>query len=73
MCGSLGNSNYTTITHVLAPSLTPQGWDLSQDGKLWNGRNGRSGKMSHSSVGICAFVLASSPGSPPRAGNYCEW
>ena len=25
MCGSLGNSNYTGIIHVLAPSLTPRG------------------------------------------------
>ena len=31
------------------------GWDLGQDGKLWNGRNGRSGKLSHSSdeIGAC--------------------
>ena len=29
--------------------------DLGQDGKLWNGRNGRSGKLSHSNdvVGAC--------------------
>ena len=31
------------------------GWDLGQDGKLWNGRNGRSGKLSHSNdmIGAC--------------------
>ena len=29
--------------------------DLGQDGKLWNGRNGRRGKLSHSSneIGAC--------------------
>ena len=25
------------------------GWDLGQDGEFWNGRNGRSGRLSHSS------------------------
>ena len=31
------------------------GWDVGQDGKLWNGRNGRSGKLSHSYdvIGAC--------------------
>ena len=30
------------------PGLQPisSGWDLGQDGKLWNGGNGRSGKLS---------------------------
>ena len=46
MCESVGNSNCTVI---MAPSSTPRGgWDLGQDGKLWNGRSGRSGKLSHS-------------------------
>ena len=32
------------------PSPQPHSleWDLGQDGKLWNRRNGRSGKLSHS-------------------------
>ena len=30
------------------PQPNSSGWDLGQDGKLWNGRNGRSGKLSHS-------------------------
>ena len=38
--------------HVLAPSLTPLGGILV---RLWNGRNGRSGKLSHSNdvIGAC--------------------
>ena len=34
------------------PRPNSLGWDL---GKLWNGRNGRSGKLSHSSdeIGVC--------------------
>ena len=30
-------------------------WDLGQDGKLWNDRNGKSGKLSHSNdvIGAC--------------------
>ena len=53
MCGSLENLDYVVKMHALAPSLTPR--DLGQDGKLWNGRNGRSGKLSHSSdvIGAC--------------------
>ena len=37
------------------PQPNSSGWDLGQDGKLWNGRNGRSGKLSHSSdvIGVC--------------------
>ena len=37
------------------PQPNSSGWDLGQDGKLWNGRNGRSGKLSHSSdvIGAC--------------------
>ena len=44
------NLDYTVRMHVL-----PAGWDLGQDGKLWNGRNGRSGKLSHSNdvIGAC--------------------
>ena len=30
------------------PQPNSLGWDLGQDGKLWNGRNGRSGELSHS-------------------------
>ena len=41
------------ITHVLAPSLTSRGWDLGPDG---NGRNDRSGKLSHSGDEICACI-----------------
>ena len=39
------------------PKPNSSGWDLGQDGKLWNGRNGRngrSGKLSHSNVVIGA-------------------
>ena len=38
-----------------APQPNSSGWDLGQDCKLWNGRNGRSGKLSHSSdvIGAC--------------------
>ena len=37
------------------PQLNSSGWDLGQDGKFWNDRNGRSGKLSHSSdvIGAC--------------------
>ena len=37
------------------PQPNSSGWDLGQDGKLWNGWNGRSGKLSHSSdvIGAC--------------------
>ena len=37
------------------PQPNSSGWDLGQDSKLWNGRNGRSGKLSHSSdeIGEC--------------------
>ena len=39
----------------LGPQPNSLGWDLGQDGKLWNGRNGRSGKLSHSNdeIGAC--------------------
>ena len=36
------------------PQPNSSGWDLGQDGKLWNGRNG---KLSHSSVEISAYVF----------------
>ena len=37
------------------PQPNSSGWDLGQDGKLWNGRNGKSGKLGHSSdvIGAC--------------------
>ena len=55
MCGSLENLDYMVKMHVLAPSLTPRGGIFGQDGKLWNGRNGRSGTLSHSNdvIGAC--------------------
>ena len=39
------------------PQPNSSGWDLGQDGKLWNGRNGRSGKLSHSydMIGACIY------------------
>ena len=40
------------------PQPNSSGWDLGQDGKLWNGRNGRSGKLSHSSVKIGACICS---------------
>ena len=43
-------------THVLELTQpNSSGWDLGQDGKSWNGRNGRSGKLSHSNdvIGAC--------------------
>ena len=30
------------------PQPNSSWWDLGQDGKLWNSRNGRSGKLNHS-------------------------
>ena len=48
MCGSLENFDYMVKMHA-GPQPNSSGWDLGQDGKLWNGRNGRSGKLSHSS------------------------
>ena len=48
--------------HVLATSLAPLGGIRGararvggQDGKLWNGTNGRSGELSHSNdvIGAC--------------------
>ena len=50
----LGDNAFT------GPQPNSSGWDLGQDGKLRNGRNGRSGKLSHSSdeIGACIkFVL----------------
>ena len=40
-----------------SPKPNSSGWDLGQDGKLWNGRNGRSGKLSHSNdvIGACNY------------------
>ena len=37
------------------PQPNSSGWDLGQDGKLWNGRNDGSGKLSHSNdvIGVC--------------------
>ena len=44
----------------VCPGLQPNssGWDLSLNSirKLWNGRNGKSGKLSHSTDGsVCAI------------------
>ena len=37
------------------PQPNTSRWDLGQDGKLWNARNGRSGKLSHyrDKIGAC--------------------
>ena len=59
MCGSLGNSNYTVITHVLAPSLTPRGGILVRMVSCGMvGTCGRSGKLSHSSDEIGARICS---------------
>ena len=57
MHGSLENLDYKNACPDTQPNSL--GWDLSQDGKLWNGRNGRSGKLSHSNdvIGACICVL----------------
>ena len=49
--------NYYGENACPGPKPNSSGWDLGQDGKLWNGRNGRSGKLSHSSdvIGACIF------------------
>ena len=41
------------------PQPNSSGWDRGQDGKLWNGRNGRSGKLSHSNdvIGACTLFV----------------
>ena len=51
---------YTYYDHPIflrarVPQPNSSGWDRGQDGKLWNGRNGRSGKLNHSSdvIGAC--------------------
>ena len=41
------------------PQPNSSGWDLGQDGKLWNGRNSRSGKLSHSNDVIGAYIYSS--------------
>ena len=38
------------------PQPNSLGWDLGQDGKLWNGKNGRGSKLSHSTDEICACI-----------------
>ena len=59
MCGSLHR-----IIHILAPRLIPQG-------ELWNGRNGRSGKLRHSSdvIGECYYLHVNVCGS----AHSCGW
>ena len=62
MCGSLEIYNYYACP---GPQPNSSGWDLGQDGKL---RNGRSGKLSHSSdvIGECIcsnYVNVCSSGS----------
>ena len=55
MCGSLGNSNYTVITHILAgPQPNSSRWGLRHDG-----RNSRSGKLCHSNdeIGACTYLF----------------
>ena len=67
MCGSLENLDYN-YGENLCPAAGPQsnssGWDLGQDGKLWNGRNGRGGKLSHSNDVIGACIC-------PNDANVC--
>ena len=41
-----------------SPQPNSSGWDRGQVGKLWNGRNGRSGKMSHSNDVIGAYICS---------------
>ena len=41
-----------------APQPNSSGWDLGEDGKLWNGRNGRSQKLSHSLDVIAACICS---------------
>ena len=59
MCGSLENLDYIMVN--ACPGLQPNssGWDFGQDGKLWNGRNGRSGKLSHfnDAIGACSYLF----------------
>ena len=44
------------VGEVRCPGPQPNslGWDLGHHGKLWNGRNGRSGRLSNSTDGIGA-------------------
>ena len=51
------------------PQPNSSGWDLGQDGKLWNGRNGRSGKLSHSSDVIGACICSN--GVNVRGSAHC--
>ena len=43
---------------MIIPQLNSLGWDLGQDGKLWNGSNGRSSKLSYSSDDIVACICS---------------
>ena len=69
LAGKLGNTNYQDNA-IASPSPQPNslGWDLGRDGKLWSGRNGRSGRLSHSSVAeigdlhVCMYM------APPIVG-----
>ena len=53
MCGILLNCYGENACPSHQPSSS--GWDLGQDGKLWNGTNGRSGELNHSNdvIGAC--------------------
>ena len=55
MCGSL---DYYGENACPGPQPNSSGWNLSQNGMLWNDRNGRSGKLSHSNdvIGACNDV-----------------
>ena len=66
MCGSVGNSNCTVI--MPGPQPNSSGWDLGEDGKLWNGS---SGKLSQSNdvivlMLICMYVFV----VPPVVGAW---
>ena len=45
------------------PQPNSSGWDLGQDGK-WNGRNGKSGTLNHSSNEIGACIFEATPQWP---------
>ena len=56
MCGSLEKYlKYYGENTCPDPQPNSQGWNLGQNGKLWNGRKSKSGKLSHSNdvIGAC--------------------
>ena len=56
MCRSLENLDYNYGENACpGPQPNSSEWDRGQDGKMWNGRNGRSDKLSHFNdmIGAC--------------------